>query len=119
LVGDPSDNYKGVSGIGPKTAANLINKYGSIKQVYKNLKEIPASTKEKLEKDRDSAELSHRLATIVKDVPIETDFEKMEGWRVDNPNVLNLFKEFGFKTLTERVKKVGQEIDAEHQMKLL
>jgi DNA polymerase-1 len=115
LVGDPSDNYKGVSGIGPKTAINLITKYGSVEAVYKSLKEIPASTKEKLVKDKGSAELSHRLATIVKNVPIEIDFEKMDNWSVDNPNVLNLFKEYGFKTLTKRVKEVGKKMQQEKQ----
>ena len=43
LVGDPSDNYKGVAGIGPKTATNLLNEFGSFKGVYKNLDKIPES----------------------------------------------------------------------------
>jgi DNA polymerase-1 len=115
LVGDQSDNYKGVSGIGPKTAIHLINKYGSVDTIYKSLKEIPASTKEKLEKDKASAELSYKLATIVRNVPIEVDFEKMDNWSVDSPNVLSLFKEFGFKTLTKRVKEVGKKIEQEKQ----
>lgn len=119
FVGDQSDNYTGVSGIGPKTAISLINKYGSVDSVYKNLEDIPASTKEKLIKGKDSAELSHKLATIVKDVPLEIDFEKMDHWKIDNQKVLDLFKKFGFKTLTERVKKVGRELDQEKQMTLI
>jgi len=115
LVGDPSDNYKGVAGIGPKTAINLLNKYGSVDGVYKNLKQIPQKIREKLIKDRKNAVLSHKLATIVKNVPVKLDLESAGKWDVDSKKVLELFKEYGFKTLTERVKKAGQESDREKQ----
>jgi DNA polymerase-1 len=115
LVGDASDNYKGVVGIGPKTAINLINKYGSIGSIYKNLKDITDSIREKLEKEKKSAELSLKLATIVKDIPIEANFEKMKNWKVNSPAVLNLFSQFGFKTLTKRVIEVGKGMEAEKQ----
>jgi DNA polymerase-1 len=119
LVGDPSDNYPGVPGIGPKTAINLITKYKSLGNIYKNLSDIPPATREKLEKGKDSALMSLKLATIVKDVPIKFDLDKASGWKLDSPKVLNLFAEYGFKTLTERVKKVGKEIDDSKQMILL
>lgn len=115
LVGDPSDNYTGVPGIGPKTAILLLEKFGSFKDTYKNLDKIPENVREKLEKGRKSGELSKKLATIVRSVPIEIDFEKMGGWRVDSPEVLALFEKFGFKTLTNRVKEVGKKIDEEKQ----
>ena len=115
LVGDASDNYKGVVGIGPKTAINLINKYGDISSIYKNLKDITDSIREKLEKEKKSAELSLKLATIVKDIPIEANFEKMKNWKVNGPAVLNLFSQFGFKTLTKRVIEVGKGMEAEKQ----
>jgi DNA polymerase-1 len=118
LVGDASDNYKGVAGIGPKTAINLINKYGSLDSIYKNLKGIPDSTREKLVKEKKSAELSFKLATIVKDVPIEADFDSMKKWKLDSPAVLSLFKEFGFKTLTKRVKEVDEKMQEEKQARL-
>src|SRR4030042_3393532 len=66
LVGDPSDNYFGVPGIGPKTAVNLLDEFGSFQGIYKNLKKIPEKTKEKLVQGEESAKLSYKLATIVK-----------------------------------------------------
>jgi DNA polymerase-1 len=119
LVGDPSDNYPGVPGIGPKTAINLLTKYKSIKEIYRNLEEITAATKEKLEKGKESAQMSLKLATIVTDVPIKFKLDEAGEWRVDGQKVFDKFAEFGFKTLTERVKKVGREIDESKQMKLI
>lgn len=119
LVGDPSDNYPGVPGIGPKTAISLLTKYKSIKGIYGNLEKIPVATKEKLEKGKDSAQMSLKLATIVKDVPIKFDLNEAGKWKVDGQKVFDKFVAFGFKTLTERVKKVGREIDQQKQMTLL
>lgn len=119
LVGDPSDNYSGVPGIGPKTAIGLLSKYKNLDGIYEHLKEIPEKTRERLEKGKQSAELSHRLAIIVKDVPVTLDIESAGKWDIDGKKVINLFSEFGFKTLTERVKKVGKELDEEKQMPLL
>lgn len=119
LVGDPSDNYPGVPGVGPKTAISLLEKYGSVDAIYKNLKDIPSKLREKLTSGEDSARLSHRLATIVTDVPIVFKLEECGGWKVDSQKVLELFAEYGFKTLTERVKKTGKELDGKKQMSLL
>lgn len=119
LVGDQSDNYSGVAGIGPKTAISLLSKYRSLDGIYKHLKDIPAATAEKLKKGEKDSKLSKRLATIVKDVPVDLNIEDCAKWDVDSRAVLDLFSEFGFKTLTERVKKVGKELDAEKQMALL
>src|SRR3989344_870717 len=102
LVGDASDNYKGVPGIGPKTAINLLKKYGTFENIYEKLDDIPTATREKLIAGKDSGELSYKLAKIVTDMPIEIDYDSMKNWRVDDNEVLNLFSEFGFKTLTKR-----------------
>ncbi len=115
LVGDPSDNYKGVAGIGPKTAINLLKKYGDLKNIYKHLKDVPEQTAQKLEDGKKDCELSKKLATIVKNVPVKLSLDDCRKWDVDRDEVLKLFAEYGFKTLTERVKKVGKEIDLEKQ----
>ena len=115
LVGDPSDNYPGVPGIGPKTAVSLLEEYGSFVNIYKSLDKVPQKIREKLENGRSQGEMSKKLATIVRDVPIDVDYEAMGKWRVDSPEVMKLFQEFGFKTLTDRIKKVGKEIDKEKQ----
>jgi DNA polymerase-1 len=119
LVGDPSDNYPGVAGIGPKTAISLLEKYKNLDGIYAHLKAISPSVRTKLDKGKKDAKLSLRLATIVKDVPIDFDEEAAGKWDIDSQKVLNLFKQFGFKTLTERVKKVGKEMDQAKQISLL
>lgn len=119
LVGDPSDNYPGVSGIGPKTANNLIEKYNDVDNIYKHLGEIPEKTSKKLAVGAESAGMSRKLATIVKEVPITFKIEDAARWDVDDTKALKLFEEIGFKTLTKRVKEVGEQIDREKQMTLI
>jgi DNA polymerase-1 len=115
LVGDPSDNYPGVRGVGPKTAVNLLSKYKTKGEIYKKLKDINPNTREKLENGKKDADMSYKLAQIVKDVDFEHDIDSARSWRVDSDNVLNLFSEFGFRTLRKRVKKVGEEMEKERQ----
>ena len=115
LVGDPSDNYPGVAGIGPVTAEKLLEKYDSIDHIYAHLPDIEPKTRQKLEVKKDDAILFHRLATIVRDVPIKIDFPQMKKWKIDSPEVIKLFEDFGFKTLTDRIKKAGREIDGQKQ----
>lgn len=75
LQGDSSDNIPGVAGVGPKTAGELIQKYGSLEYIYENLDnlDIKPKLREKLETDKDNAFLSHKLGTIALDAPIDTD----------------------------------------------
>ncbi len=119
LVGDQSDNYPGISGIGPKTAEKLLDKYKSFPEIYKHLDEINISTKTKLVEKKDDGEMSYRLAKIVTDVELENDIEQTNRWQIDSQQVLDLFYEFGFKTLAKRVKEVGKSIVSENQMKLI
>lgn len=118
LVGDPSDNYPGVAGIGPKSAEKLLEKYKSVDNIYTHLKDIEPKIRQKLEVNKDDAKLFLRLATVVRDVPIEIDFPQMSKWQIAGPEVLKLFESYGFKTLTERIKKVGHEIDQQKQTPL-
>ncbi len=115
LTGDASDNYFGVPGIGPKTAITLLTKYKTIKGIYKHLDEISDKVREKLVSGKKSADQSYMLATIVRDVPVDIDFKAMQNWKLDSQEVLKLFEEFGFKTLTARIKKVGEDLEKEKQ----
>lgn len=119
LVGDPSDNYKGVAGIGPKTAISLLSEFGSFKSIYKNLSKIPESSREKLIKSRKDADMSYKLAKIVTNVPMKFNFSKMDDWDLGSPKVIKLFEEFGFKTLTKRVSDYSKQLEKERQMTLL
>ena len=103
LVGDPSDNYPGVPGIGPKTAITLLSKYKSKSKIYKHLEEISETTREKLKKGKDMADMSYELATIKTDVPIKIDLKKMEDWDLGSREAVELFMSYGFRTLLNRI----------------
>ncbi len=118
LVGDPSDNYKGVPGIGPKTAISLLSKYKDVATVYKNISKLDESIAKKLKEGKDSAKTSQKLAIIVTNVPVKLNLAKAKKWKVDSTQVLALFSEYGFRTLTKRVKDVGAQIASEDQGKL-
>src|SRR3989339_1599754 len=78
LAGDPSDNYPGASGIGPKTAAKLIHQFKNVENIYKNILEIDSDkVKEVLLREKENVYLSKRLATILTDVDIDLNIEKL------------------------------------------
>lgn len=119
LVGDPSDNYKGVAGIGPKTTEKLLKEYKSFKAIYKNLKKIDERTRKKLDEGKESGEISYKLARIVTNVPVKLSIEKVGKWKLDKKEVFSLFEKFSFKTLAKRAKSLGKKIDEEKQMRLI
>lgn len=88
-----------------------------IQKVLKD-KGISKSIFNKLIEGRESGEISYKLAQIVTDVNLKTDLEKSKAWQVDNQKVLDLFTEFGFRTLKNRVKEVGDSIVSENQGQL-
>lgn len=103
LVGDASDNYPGVSGIGPKTAADLLRKYGSFEKLYENLGELPPKISVKLATDAEQASLAKKLAKIVCDAPIHLDIEKCSMKYFDTTAAKGFFGELGFKSLMKRL----------------
>ena len=115
LVGDPSDNYFGIAGIGPKTASILLAKYKTLDNIYEHTDDIAEKLKEKLINGKESAYLSYKLATIVRDVPVEFDINDADKWDLVSSQVLSLFEDYGFKTLTARIKKLGEQIEKEKQ----
>lgn len=79
LSGDPSDNYPGARGIGPKTAAKLIRDYGTVDNIYKNISSIQSDKiRAILGKEKGNVYLSLKLATIMTDVEIDLDIEKLK-----------------------------------------
>lgn len=102
LMGDNSDNIPGVKGVGPKTAQDLIEAYGTLENVYKHIDELKGSLKEKLIKDKEMAFLSYTLAKIKTDV--ELDF-KLENLKLHYPFDVSIkedFKRFGFGMFLKR-----------------
>jgi DNA polymerase-1 len=123
LVGDASDNYPGVSGIGPKTAVELLNQYGDLKTIYKNLKKIKSLLAQKLEDGQENAYLSQKLATIVTKVPLKLNLKACLVHDYDHQKAIKLFEELEFKSLINKlpgIKKVKEEKkDESNQMNLL
>lgn len=102
LMGDPSDNYKGVPGIGPKTAANLIKQFKTLENVYKNIDAIESNkVKELLIKHKKDAILSKQLATIIRDVDIDIDIESAHVTSY-NENLKNFFIKMEFDSLLKK-----------------
>jgi DNA polymerase I len=102
LIGDASDGYPGVTGIGPKTAASLLQKYSTFENLYEKVGELPEKVGLKLATDAEQAALAKQLATIVTDAPIQFDLAKCACTDFDGKSLLAGFKEQGFKSLTDR-----------------
>ena len=102
LMGDASDNIKGVEGIGGKTALNLIKTYNNIKVLYENIDNIKGKMKEKLLNGEQDAIESHWLATIKTDVELENDIEEFNYTFPFTSEVYDLFKRFEFKSIIKR-----------------
>jgi len=105
LMGDPSDNIPGVAGVGKKTAADLVQKFGKIADIYQNLEglDISRSVKDKLAAGKDMAELSYELATIDRHVPVEIDISKIVLKPYDKEKLYKLFLRLEFKSLIEKL----------------
>lgn len=117
LKGDASDNYPGVRGIGPKTAQDLIAKYGTLENVYKNLKTLPPKVATKLAEGIESAGMSQRLARIVTDVPIKLDLDSTDISKINwKAGVEYMRTVLGFKTVADKIEK---KYNNEEQMKLI
>ena len=113
LAGDSSDHYPGVAGIGPKTAVDLLTKYGSVGNLYKKL-EAPSFAKasggkgfisdtilKKLIEGKESAFMSHNLATIRRNVPVEIALSPITS--LDTPEAREELETLGFKSLLKRL----------------
>ncbi len=103
LVGDKSDNIPGVVGIGEKTAASLLNTYGTLDGIYSHLSDISENVRKKLEADKDNAYLSQKLATIIIDLKVKLDLEMARTEHFDPARVEALFRDLEFRSLMGRL----------------
>jgi DNA polymerase-1 len=78
LMGDSSDNIPGVPGVGEKTALKLLQEYGTLDNLYENVESVKGKLKDKLIENKESAYFSYKLATIIKDAPIDVKFEDLK-----------------------------------------
>ena len=110
LMGDNSDNYPGVTKVGPKTASRLIQKYGSVEKLYEHVDEMKKSKlKENLINDKDKAFLAKKLATIDRDSPVEVT---LADTKLQDPNIedlRNLYERLGFKKFLSELGTSGTD----------
>ncbi|MBI4328774.1 MAG: DNA polymerase I, partial [Chloroflexi bacterium] len=105
LVGDPSDNIPGVSGVGDKTATSLLQKHGTIEGVYQDLALVtPKTLQEKLREAEETAREGKLLTTIVCDLPVSLDLDACR-WaeHLDRDRVLEVFRAYEFSSLLPRL----------------
>ena len=103
LMGDSSDNIPGVKGIGEKTALSLLKEYNSLDGIYNNIDNIKGKLQEKLISDKQSAYDSYDLATIYKNVPIDTDFDKIKYRGIDSLKYIEILEELEFYSLIKKL----------------
>ena len=107
LRGDNSDNLPGVAGVGEKTAAKLINQYGSLEGIFEHLEEMSPKLGENLAAARDQVFLNHELMKLVRDVEVQADPAEWELAEWDQEEVRAVFEELEFYSLWDRLIELG------------
>ena len=102
LMGDSADNFPGCPGVGEKTAAKLINQFGSIDNMLQHTDEIKGKLREKVENAVEDIKMSKFLATIRTDVPMQLDLDKLKVEQPDETKLRAIFEELEFKTLINK-----------------
>jgi len=111
LRGDPSDNIPGVRGIGEKTALDLIQKFGSLENLYQKLEKSDVREKVKtlLQEQKENAFFSKKLVTIKRDLSLEIELEDLKMAPPDQEKIVALFQELEFRSLLPRVLNLFAE----------
>jgi DNA polymerase-1 len=100
LMGDTSDNIPGVPGIGPKTARQLIEEFGSIAELLKNIDKVKnAKLRASLDRHAEQARLSRELATLDSNAPLDWTLENLKRGEPDRKKLQEIFKEMEFSKL--------------------
>ncbi len=102
LMGDSSDNYPGCPGVGEKTAAKIINEFGSTEEILAHTDQLKGKMREKIEGAVEDIKMAKYLATIRTDVPIALDLNQLKVTPPDETELRRIFTELEFKQLTDR-----------------
>ena len=108
LMGDSADNFPGCPGVGEKTAAKLINQFGSIDNMLQHTDEIKGKLREKVENAVEDIKMSKFLATIRTDVPMQLDLDELKVQQPDETKLRAIFEELEFKTLINKFLNKGE-----------
>jgi len=119
IVGDASDNIPGVKGVGEKTAVELLKKYQTLDDIYKNINDIPGRFKTLLVEGIEQAEFSRELATIDRNVDIKVRLTECILKDLDRRELESVLKKYSFKSLLGRLDDIfGKEIYQSNQSQL-
>jgi len=109
LTGDVVDNIPGVEGIGPRTAAQLVQRFGSLDAVLDNLDQVKDRWRQSLERARPSLPLSRRLVTLERDPDLSFCLEAARARPLPTAALLRIFEELGFTRLLERLSGTTED----------
>ncbi len=102
-MGDSADNFPGCPGVGEKTAAKLINEFGSTEELLAHTDQLKGKMREKVEGAIEDIKMSKFLATIRTDVPLDVTFDDLKVEAPDENKLAEIFTELEFKTLTNKI----------------
>lgn len=105
LCGDSSDNLPGVKGIGPKTAAELLQKFDTLQGIYDHLGDIRPAVREKLDRDREQAFFCERMAVLKCDIELPFPLTELGLAGIDPAPIIDLFTTLDFTLLDRRLRK--------------
>ena len=116
LIGDNSDNLKGVDGIGPKTAAKLLSEFDTLENIYDHINDIKGKNQEKLLKDKETAFFTKKMATLAPEFEFS---ESLDDFKVIEPNyelLKDLYTELDFQSLLKKIPRDKIKIDFNYKI---
>lgn len=118
LMGDSSDNIPGVKGIGEKTALNLLHEWINLDNLYNNIDKVKGKAKEKLIADKDNAYMSYDIATIYKEVPIDTSLENIKYDGIDIMAYMSMLEKLEFYSILRKLDFSKEAVLKEEEEKI-
>ena len=103
MMGDAADNIPGIPGVGQKTAQKFLKKYDSLEGLFANSHELKGKMKQNVESSKEIGLLCKRLVTIITDVPVKIDEERLKYEPINSKKLTDLFEELEFRTLLQRM----------------
>lgn len=117
LMGDTADNVPGCAGIGPKTAASLVYKYGDIEGIYEHIDELKGKQKERLIECKDTVMLSKSLVTICTSVPNEISIDDLKRTSVNGEELKQVLQKLEIFSLVNRLMNSGKRLEDSDDLK--